>query len=128
MALQNSESITRDNLFSAANQVLPVVSMKVTVASGEGKLARGTVLAASNSAPDSGNLKILGKSVTVGETTTVYGAPVCVLAEDIDATSAAVDCVGLCTGEFNAAKLIVATGAQLSSYVYALSRAGIFAK
>lgn len=120
MSLKSSESITRDNLFSAANQVQPIVTMPVTVASGEGALARGTILAVADASPNSGNLKILG--------TEGYGTPVCVLAEAVDATSANVSAVGYCTGEFNASQLIVNSGSTVASYVHALSRIGIFAK
>lgn len=120
MAIKQTESLTRDNLFSAANQVQPVVSIDVEVVSGAGALKRGTVLAAAEATPNVGPLGVLGSGT--------YTQPVCVLSADIDATSSAVSTVGYATGEFNRSELIVDGGANLDNFVYALSRIGIFAK
>ena len=78
----------------------------VTVASGEGKLAKGTAL----SVNESGKMVILG---TEDENEKVYPAD-CILAEDVDATSSDAQAVAFQMGKFNVNHLIVKTGYTLS--------------
>ena len=82
MPLQHdTQTFTHDNLFAALG-VLPVVTGRIEIPTGQGKLC--------------------GKSAASGEPPTqtvdeVYA----VLADDVDATSAAVDAAVYFTGEFN---------------------------
>lgn len=89
MAMQETYSLEKDNLF-AATQVMPVVADKLTVAK-SGALKRGTLLTAA------------GAAVTAAAD--VYA----VLAEDVDTTDAAKDAAVYLTGEFNQNALIVST-------------------
>lgn len=89
MAMQETHVFEADNLF--ASNVFPVVADKITIASGQGALKRGALVTAA------------GALVTAAAD--VFG----VLAEDVDATSAAVDAAVYLTGEFNEGALIVGT-------------------
>lgn len=94
MPLQHdTQTFTHDNLFAALG-VLPVVTGRIEIPTGQGKLSRGALLTVEG--------KLCGKSAASGEPTTqtvdeVYA----VLADDVDATSAAVDAAVYFTGEFN---------------------------
>lgn len=114
MPLQHPvETFTPDNLFSAV-QLMPVVPGEITVASGEGKLSRGALLTAE------------GKQCTKGSSTTdeVYA----VLAEDVDATSAAVSAPVYFTGEFNEDALSFKEGnsGTLEDFRVSARKVGIF--
>ena len=80
MAMQEKYTTGVDNLF-AANQTMPVVTDVIKVPSGENAMKRGTLVA------------------------DVYG----VLAEDVDASKAAVYTVVYLTGEFNEKAMAVGT-------------------
>jgi hypothetical protein len=96
MAFQASESITKDNLFSGT-QIQPVTATSATVVSGEGVLARGSVMGRVTA---SGKLKLV-KSTAEDGSKTPYG----ILADAVDATSADATAVIFLTGEFNTAAL-----------------------
>lgn len=85
MPMQEKFSTAADNLF-AANQMMPVVSDVITIPSGE-VLSRGTLVS------------VEGKAVTAADE--VYG----VLAQDVDASTDAVESVVYLTGEFNESAL-----------------------
>lgn len=89
MAMQEKYTTGVDNLF-AANQTMPVVTDVIKVPSGETAMKRGTLVAST------------GKAVTAAD---VYG----VLAEDVDASKAAVYTVVYLTGEFNEKAMAVGT-------------------
>lgn len=117
MAIYNEKigEMTRDNLFTSTYVKQIVVSG--TLASGQGKLARGTVVALDAA---TNKLSILG---TDGDTLIPYG----VLCDEVDAT--AEDAVGTLymTGQFNKAALIVKEGYTLTAEDIAkLRNAGIF--
>jgi hypothetical protein len=90
MAMQEKYTTGVDNLF-AANQTMPVVTDVIKVPSGENAMKRGTLVAST------------GKAVTAAAD--VYG----VLAEDVDASKAAVYTVVYLTGEFNEKAMAVGT-------------------
>ena len=90
-----------DNLI--AGNTIPTHTVTGTIASGQGKLARGTVLALSTGTSGTNKLVILGTTAGGNETLTAYG----ILCDEVDATSA--DAVGeiYVTGQFNTNQLIV---------------------
>lgn len=94
MSLQHeTQTFTPDNLFAAIG-LLPIVTGMITVASGEGALKRGALLTATGT--------LCGKTVTTGDTPeTTVDEVYAVLAEDVDATDAAVAAPVYFTGEFN---------------------------
>jgi len=81
-----------DNLINSID--IPVKQKPVKVLSGQGKLKRGTALAI-NSA---GKMAILGTSNCTAN---------CILAEDVDATSADVQAMAFIKGHFNSNMLTV---------------------
>ena len=107
MSMQENFEMKRDDLF-AATQVMPVVADKLTIEKGE-VLKRGTLLTAEGAA--------------AGATDTVYA----VLAEDVDATSAAKEAAVYLTGEFNENALIVGSG-YVANHKTAARKIGIFIK
>lgn len=118
MALQGeSYSITRDALF-AQQQEIPAVTDKLTIASGEGELKRGCLI------DEDG--KACASSGSDGSKT--YAEPYAVLAEDVDATSAAVEAPVYLTGEFNIKALSAKTGEDVANYKKAARKVGIFMK
>lgn len=108
MAMQETYSLEKDNLF-AATQVMPVVADKLTVAK-SGALKRGTLLTAA------------GAAVTAAAD--VYA----VLAEDVDTTDAAKDAAVYLTGEFNQNALIVGGSISVADCKAAARKIGIFIK
>ncbi len=90
----------QDNLI--AKLYPPVETFGVTIASGQGKLARGSVL---TSGAD--GYTLLDAAAT--------GKANCVLADPVDATSSAVTGVAYRTGHLNANALIVAEGYELTA-------------
>lgn len=87
-----------DNLIISGKFQRDAVS--VTIASGEGVLSRGTVVAMSNK---SGKCVILGTTAATGETLTPYG----IICDEVDATSADAVATAYRTGHFNKGALIV---------------------
>lgn len=115
MALQHEvQTLTRDNLF-AALQIMPVVTGTMTVASGEGALKRGALLKADGT--------LCGKTAKTDE---VYA----ILAEDVDATSAAVVAPVYFTGEFNEDALAFsdAQSATIDDFRASARKVGLFFK
>ena len=112
MAIYNEKlgEMTRDNLIADINVKQVIISG--TIASGEGKLERGTVLALSND-----------KLVVMKTGLTPYG----VLCDAVDATDA--DAVGevYVAGQFNKGALIVAEGYTMTTEdVQKLRNGGIY--
>ena len=99
MALYNEKigELTHDNLI--ASTAVRLLTQSVTVASGQGVLARGTVVAL-----DAGKAKILNTGLTA------HG----VLCDEVDATSADAVAEVYVTGCFNKDALIVADGYALT--------------
>lgn len=108
MAMQETYSLEKDNLF-AATQIMPVVADKLTVAK-SGELKRGTLLTAA------------GAAVTAAAD--VYA----VLAEDVDTTYAAKDAAVYLTGEFNENALIVGGSISAADCKADARKIGIFIK
>lgn len=75
-------------------------TMSVTIASGQGVLSRGTVVAKSS---ESRKCVILGTAASEGETLTPYG----IICDEVDATSADAVTTAYRTGNFNKEALIV---------------------
>ena len=108
-----------DNLFAGD---FPVVTETGTIVSGEGKLARGTILGVVTA---SGKYAAADATDTGGSATT----PKAILLQDVDATSA--DVAGALvafTGEFNSAKLIAKTGSTVAGFKEGLRAVSIFVK
>ena len=120
MAMQETFTMTRDNLF-AANQIMPVVSDKLTIAKA-GVLKRGTLLTA-------GGAKV-SATTTQGESpTTTYDDVYAVLAEDVDTTDNAKDAAVYLTGEFNKNALIFGgSGTTIENFRASARKVGIFFK
>lgn len=93
-------TVSADNLFYSNEPA--ALTTGVVIASGEGKLKRGTILA-KNSA---GKFVALGTTETVGEETVTCVAD-CVLCDDVDATSADTSAVAYVSGHFAIDELIV---------------------
>ncbi len=111
-----AETFTPDNLF--AGNIFPVVPAHVTVASGAGALARGTVL---------GKITASGKCVAVDSTlNTGAEAPYAVLAQAVDATSADVACAVYLTGEFNEGALVFGGTDTAANHRDAARKIGMF--
>ncbi len=110
-----------DNLI--AGNTIPTHTATGTIASGQGKLTRGTVLALSTGTSGTGKLVILGTTAGSNETLTAYG----ILCDEVDATSA--DAVGeiYVTGQFNTEQLIVKESYSMTTAdVQALRDGGIY--
>ena len=100
MSLTATETLNKDNIF-AATQVQPVTATAATVLSGEGVLARGSVMGRVSA---SGKLKLVNSSSDDGSQNP-YG----ILADGVDATSADATGVIFLTGEFNSDALFFKT-------------------
>ena len=118
----STETTSYDNLIAG---VFPIVTETGTVASGEGKLKKGTIL---------GVVTASGKyaaadSTDTGESATGTATPKAILLQDVDATSADVAGVLVAfTGEFNSAKLIAKTGSTVAGFKDGLRAVSIFVK
>ena len=117
MAIYNEKigEMKQDNLF--ADIYVKQITASGTIAAGQGKLARGTVVALDTA---TGKLSIMG---TEGDTLVPYA----VLCDEVDATSE--DAVGMLymTGKFNKSALIVKEGYTLSfADITMLRNAGIY--
>lgn len=89
---------TADNLFISGK--FPADAVSVTIKSGEGVLARGTVVAMSATEK---KCVILGTTAGEGDTLTPYG----IICDEVDATSADAVATVYRTGHFNREALIV---------------------
>ena len=105
---QTAGTVSFDNLIHAID--IPVKKQTLTIASGEGKLAKGTAIALKSN----GKGVILGTTETVGQETVTCEAN-CILAEDIDATSADVVAQVFVNGHFNKNKLVFKTNYTLTA-------------
>ena len=94
------DSFTPDNLIAGNRHV--VAGGTVTVASGAGKLARGTVLARNEA-----NKFVVANAESTGKAEVI-------LANDVDATDADAVAEVYITGDFNSNAVIVANGYTLS--------------
>lgn len=92
--------IAQDNLIASLLPPAEVTGIKI--ASGQGKLVRGTVLAVS------GN-----ECVALGTETT--GKAAYILTDDVDATKEAVSTTGYRTGNFNTAALVTKDSYELTA-------------
>ena len=106
-----------DNLFAGVKQP---VTKKITIASGAGVLTRGSVL---------------GKVTATGEyilsiATAVDGSqvPDCILSEDIDASTEAIETIAYFAGEFNQNALTLGSGHSVDSIWEGLRAKGIYLK
>lgn len=121
MSMQESYTLERDNLF-AATQMMPVVADEIEIPSGTGQLKRGSLLTAEG--------KLVKKTVESEPESTTFDAVYAVLAQDVDATSAAVKAAVFLTGEFNEAAMIVDTAksATVADFKVSARNVGIFIK
>lgn len=121
MSMQESYTLERDNLF-AATQMMPVVADEIEIPSGTGQLKRGSLLTAEG--------KLVKKTVEPEPASTTFDAVYAVLAQDVDATSAAVKAAVFLTGEFNEAAMIVdtANSATVADFKVSARNVGIFIK
>ena len=121
MSMQESYTLERDNLF-AATQMMPVVADEIEIPSGPGQLKRGSLLTAEG--------KLVKKTVESEPESTTFDAVYAVLAQDVDATSAAVKAAVFLTGEFNEAAMIVdtANSATVADFKVSARNVGIFIK
>lgn len=99
--------VTPDNL---VNSAFKTDSFGVTVASGQGELKRGTVLALNSS----GKAVILGTEEEIKSVATKCVAN-CILQKDVDATSADVVTIAYREGHFNKDALIVKSDYTLTA-------------
>lgn len=116
MSMQETHTLTLDNLFSAT-QVMPVVADKLSIAQ-SGEVKRGAIVDASGA--------VVKK--TTADNVDTYSEPYAILAEDVDTTSAAVEAAVYLTGEFNASALSVASGVTVSDFKKSARKVGIFIK
>jgi Bacteriophage lambda head decoration protein D len=113
-----SEVYIPDNLF--AGHVMPKVDDSLIVASGQGVLARGTLLGLVTA---TGKAKVVSKTANDGSEK-VYA----VLAENIDTTNGDVLAPVYLTGEFNENALTVAAGNTVAEHKASARAVGIFIK
>jgi hypothetical protein len=107
MAMFETNTLERDNLFSAA-QLMPVVADTLTIAQAGEIVKRGTIVDAN------------GAKVTSADA--VYA----IVAEDTDTTAGAKDAPVYLTGEFNEGALIA--GVAIAEVKAAARKIGIFIK
>lgn len=112
------ETLTYDKLF--AGNVMPVVTEKITVASGAGVLARGSVVGVVTA---SGKANIVNSSKSDG-TQNAYG----ILCDAVDATSADKAATVYLTGEFNSSALVFGGADTAATHKATLRGLGIFLK
>lgn len=113
-----AETFAFDKLF--AGNVMPIVAGAGTVVSGAGALARGTVLGLITA---SGKLTPVLSSASDGSKD-VY----CVLAQDVDATSADKTAEVYFTGEFNETALVFGGSDTADTHRVGARKVGIFFK
>lgn len=110
-----------DNLVAGNNISTHTVSG--TIASGAGKLARGTVLALSGGTAGTGKMSVLGTAAAENETLTAYG----ILCDGVDATSEDAVAEVYVTGQFNKGALVVKDGYSITNGdIKSLRDGGIF--
>lgn len=110
-----------DNLI--ANLDVKQITQSVTVKSGQGKLARGTVLAMSGGTAGTGKCVIAGTSAGSNEVLTAFG----ILCDDVDATSEDAVAEVYVAGAFNKGALIVKESTTLTAaQIQELRNGGIY--
>lgn len=114
----NYGSTTPDNLI--ANNLHPIDTKGITIASGQGKLSRGTVIGVVT-ASDKG--KIVNSANSDGSQNAD-----CILTDDIDATSADVVTSAYISGSFNRKALTFGGTDTAATHENALRQKGIFLK
>lgn len=119
MSLTATETLNKDNIF-AATQVQPVTATAATVLSGEGVLARGSVMGRVSA---SGKLKLVNSSSDDGSQNP-YG----ILADGVDATSADATGVIFLTGEFNSDALVFGGTDTAATHEAEARKIGLFFK
>ena len=114
---QTEGTYAHDNLFAGE---FPRVAEKLTVASGAGELARGSVL----------SLNTDGKAVlvdsTLGDGGDIRREPYAVLAEPVDAESADAEAIVYLAGHFNESELIFGGDDDIDDHRAALRQLGIY--
>lgn len=112
-----TEIFTPDKLF-VVGSAFPVVTQAITIEAGAGVLKRGTVL---------GMVTATRKYRPVNSTATDGSQEAdCVLAEDVDATTADVNATAYFTGEFNESALIFGGTDTADTHRRTLRKIGIF--
>ena len=112
---ENLGACTMDNLI--AGNTMPILTASATLAAGQGKLVRGTVLAAGTD----GKLKQLAAE-SAGASEVAYG----ILCDDVDATEETVAEVYV-SGQFNANALVTKEKYQMTAAdIKALRDGGIY--
>ena len=102
----NIGTLKADNLF--IDEKFPVDAVGIIIASGEGLLSRGTVVAMNET---TGKSVILGTTPSGGEILTPYG----IICDDVDATSADTFTMVFRSGHFNRNALIVEENYEMTS-------------
>lgn len=123
MAIYNDKlgEMVPDNLI--ADPTVKQIIQTGVISSGQGVLARGTVVDLSTGSSGTGKLVIHGTAAGSNETLTPYG----VLTDDADATSADAVAEVYVTGKFHKSALIVKNSTTLSvADIQALRNGGIF--
>jgi hypothetical protein len=111
----NAGSVEFGTIFAGTE--IPALTTKVTIASGEGKLAKGAVLGV---VTDGGKCRLVNGGSSDGSQVAKF-----VLAEDVDATSADVVAVAWKTGIFRYDFLYVAEGDTVAAHAEELRAVGI---
>ncbi len=107
--LEKLGQMAYDNLIASLD--VKLLTGTVVITSGQGKLARGTVLAMSSGTAGTGECVILGTAAASNETLSAYG----ILADDVDATSADAVAEVYLAGCFNKNALIVKSGHTMTA-------------
>lgn len=111
-----SEGSTREDQLLAGDH--PLKSLGITIASGQGILRRGTLVAST----DGGTTFVLASSTNFTDGTIPAG----VLIEDIDATSAAVVTGAYFAGDFNSRAMTFGTGLTAANLRFNLQERSIY--
>lgn len=113
--LQTEGTYTPDSLIAGNAHLL--IGRKITVASGAGILARGTVL---------GKITASGKYLkSASGASDGSQTPDLILAEDVDATSADAEALAYARGDFNSNALTLGTGHTVASITEGLRAKGV---
>ncbi len=113
--------MVQDNLI--ANLNVKIITATAVISSGAGKLVRGTILALSGSTAGTGEFVPLGTTAQSNETLTAN----CILAEDVDASTADAVAEVYVAGCFNKNALTVNSGYTMSAAdIQDLRKGGIY--
>ena len=114
--LETVPGITYDQLFGGPET--EVLTKNITIASGAGKLLRGALLGVLTAG---GKAKAVTKGATDG--TQIAN---CILAEDVDATSADTVATVYISGRFNREAILVRSGDTAAAHAEELRNGGIY--